>query len=194
MLVTILKTEERDMNNNSKIKTGFTLVELVVTICIASVLLGIAVPSFIGIIKSYNVTTITNRMVSAINLARSEAIKRGVQVTINNLGIGSSIWEGGWQVFVDNNGDGTLNGTDLLLKTYPALTNKYTLRTGANYTCWLAYTSTGLSKGSGSACSGGLSNDTFRVCDPSASTTLSRSITINMVGRPSPSTGTASCP
>ena len=55
---------------------GFTLVELMVTMAIAVVLMMFAVPSFKSITLSNKLTTSANDMVSALNIARMEAIKR----------------------------------------------------------------------------------------------------------------------
>ncbi|MGZ5193687.1 MAG: hypothetical protein ACXWB3_07225, partial [Kaistella sp.] len=84
-------------------------------------------------------------------------------------------------------------GEDCLLRTYDALPGGYTLRSGNTYACWVAYTATGLSKGSGSTCNGGFANDTFRLCNGTDKAT-SRAITVNAVGRVRVSTGTESCP
>lgn len=59
---------------------GFTLVELMVTIAVASVLVVIAVPSFRNLTVSNALTTASNDLVGALNLARIEAIKRNASV------------------------------------------------------------------------------------------------------------------
>src|SRR5688572_16029390 len=61
--------------------SGFTLIELMVTIAVASVLLGIAVPSFNQLIVTNRLTAQANEVVSAINFARSEAIKRNTSIS-----------------------------------------------------------------------------------------------------------------
>ena len=55
---------------------GFTLVELMITVAVAAVLLMIAVPSFRSITLSNRLNTAANDLVSAISVARMEAIKR----------------------------------------------------------------------------------------------------------------------
>ena len=57
---------------------GFTLVELIVTLVLAALVLALGVSSFQEMIRSNRLTTIVNELVGALNLARSEAIKRGV--------------------------------------------------------------------------------------------------------------------
>jgi type IV fimbrial biogenesis protein FimT len=180
--------------------SGYTLMELMVTITIAGILLSIAIPNFTSVISSNRLTTYANELVTALNFARSEAIKRGQYVVVSKTGTN---WEDGWNVFVDydvsnafnDDGDATICEAteDCLLRIYDVLPDGYTLRSGSTYACWIAYTPTGLSKGSGSACKGGLANDTFRLCN-GTDKTVSRAITVNSVGRVRVSTGTTSCP
>ncbi len=65
---------------------GFTLVEILVTIAVASVLLAVAVPSFNELVVSNRLTTQSNDMVAAINFARSEAIKRNRSISLCRTG------------------------------------------------------------------------------------------------------------
>ncbi len=188
------------MCSNPKQASGFTLLELMVVIAIAGILMAMAVPSFNDMMRNNRLTTYSNELVTAINLARSEAVKRGVQVTIRRKSTTNSVWENGWDVFVDNvqqtgNVEGTLDGNDVLLKTYDALAAGYSIRSGANYSCWVAYTADGMSRGSKSTCTGGgLANDTFRVCDYTANTASARAIAINSIGRARTSKVTTACP
>jgi len=178
---------------------GFTLIELLVTIVITAILLTTAVPSFQALIIKDRTIISANSLVTALNLARSEAIKRGIQITIRRKSTTSQEWEDGWDVFTDIDADGTFDddsdanlcesGEDCLLRTYPPLPTGYTLRSGGNYATWVAYLPSGRSRGSS-----GLANDTFRLCDPDADTAKSRAISINASGRPRTTTGTASCP
>ena len=169
--------------------------ELMVTVAIAGILLGVAIPSFTSIISSNRLTTYANELVTALNFARSEAVKRGIQVTVRSKGT-STHWESGWDVFVDINGNGTFNdaspstpcavGQDCLLRTYAALPGGYTLTTGGStYKDYAAYLPSGLSNVA--------AGDTFRLCKGTDKTT-SRAITISAVGRARVSTGTDSCP
>ncbi|TAL47467.1 MAG: prepilin-type N-terminal cleavage/methylation domain-containing protein [Methylovulum sp.] len=195
------------MHKQPKYRSGFTLIELMVTIAIASIVLGIAIPSFTETIANNRLTTHANELVTALNLARSEAIKRGVQVIINRKGAIGQQWESGWDVFVDNDNSNTFNnvdidgdgilcegGEDCLLKTYDALPNGYTLRTGGNYTCWVAYRANGVSRGSGPACNGGLANDTFTLCSSSGATMPQRRIIISTTGRAMVNATPGNCP
>lgn len=67
------------MNINTK---GFTLLQLMATIAIASVLVGLAVPTFTDLIKSSQLTTTNNQVVANLNFGRNEAIKRNTGITV----------------------------------------------------------------------------------------------------------------
>ncbi len=181
---------------------GFTLIELLITIAIAAIVATFAIPSFTQSIRNGRLTTNANEFLTALNLARSEAIKRGVQVTMLRNSTTSTQWESGWQVFVDSDGNETFNdnGTaptcettqgfpseDCLLRTYPALPSGFTLRTGnSSYKDYIAFNPSGLSISS--------AGDTFRLCSDQADNSKSRSIIINSIGRARISTGTSTCP
>jgi type IV fimbrial biogenesis protein FimT len=165
------------MNNAHKRSHAVTLLELMATISIAGTLLAIAIPSFMGVITNNRTTSIANQLVSAIAYARTEAIKRGTPVAIRHKGETASVWDDGWDIFTDANGDGTMNMADELLKTYEALPDSHTLRTGISYAYWMAYKADGNSDGAK------LGHDTFRLCDSSSDTNKSRSIIFNKTGR-----------
>ena len=61
---------------------GFTLVELMVTVVIVAIVLGLAAPSFQDMLRQNRAVSLVNELAASINLARSEAIKRGTRVTV----------------------------------------------------------------------------------------------------------------
>lgn len=61
---------------------GFTLLELMVSITVLTIVLSIAVPSFMDTTRRNRLTAQTNGLMSALAIARSEAVKRGTPVTV----------------------------------------------------------------------------------------------------------------
>lgn len=60
---------------------GFTLLELIITVTVAGILAAIAVPSFQGIIANARTRSTAESFNQALQLARSEAIKRNARVS-----------------------------------------------------------------------------------------------------------------
>ncbi|MGB5305177.1 MAG: GspH/FimT family pseudopilin [Gammaproteobacteria bacterium] len=110
-----------------KNENGFTLVELMVTMTVAVILLALAVPAFHDFVQANRISAQANELVTAINLARSEALKRTQTVTVckskngTSCGDGSVSWVDGWIVFSDQDGDNTINGNDQLLRVWDAM-------------------------------------------------------------------------
>ncbi|MFB1487585.1 MULTISPECIES: GspH/FimT family pseudopilin [unclassified Thiocapsa] len=86
---------------------GFTLLELMVTVAIAAILLTLGVPSFRDLVQNNRAATQVNALVTALSLARSEAVRRGQHVSIcpstdQETCTGGDDWDDGWIVFVDD--------------------------------------------------------------------------------------------
>lgn len=88
-----------------KHQSGFTIIELMVTLVVAAIILAIAAPSFRDFIANNRLTTTTNSFITAISFARSEAVKRTSNVQVVAVSpTSSNEWGGGWQV-VDSGGN-----------------------------------------------------------------------------------------
>jgi len=96
---------------------GLTLLELMVTLAVFTIVTMLAFPGFKLYQQNSNRVTQINDMVATLNLARSEAVKRNLaisicasadQVTCSNI----NDWTGGWIVFVDDNENGAVDVTD----------------------------------------------------------------------------------
>jgi type IV fimbrial biogenesis protein FimT len=147
------------MTNTVRACHGFTLVELIVAIAVAAILLTTAVPAFQDTIKNNRMAANVNEFIAALNLARSEAIKRGVPVTAckdggsGNACNNAAQWAQGWIVFSDVNDNNVVNpGTgaclpteDCVLRVYPALNPTYTFRGNNNVANRVTYNAKGFS-------------------------------------------------
>ncbi|MFV8572619.1 GspH/FimT family pseudopilin [Marinobacter sp. SBS5] len=62
--------------------SGFTLVELMITLAVAVILVTVAIPSFRDLLARNELVTATNAWVGAISSARAEAVKRNQSVAL----------------------------------------------------------------------------------------------------------------
>jgi type IV fimbrial biogenesis protein FimT len=130
--------------------SGFSLIELIVILSIASIILSMAIPGFQGVVQNNRMTTDLNRLVTDLNLARIEAIKRGDDVTIckkNATGTNcntASTWEQGWIVFSDPNRNAVIDADEEIIRVNSELDAGITLTYGKNR---ITYTSQGFAYG-----------------------------------------------
>jgi type IV fimbrial biogenesis protein FimT len=164
-------------------RNGFTLIELMVVLAVAAIIAAISAPSFADMIRNHRLTTQANLILSELYYARSEAIRRGLQISIRRNSANNNDWTEGWQVFTDVNGNGSLDaGTDVLLKVREPLTGNFTLTSAGNYTTWLAYLPSGYPS----------SADAFSLCADN-NINQARTISVSNTGRPSVTSGAAAC-
>ncbi len=159
------------MNNNKHKPTlGFTLIELLIVVSIIGITLGIAVPSFRSLIASNRLTTSANNLLSALQLAKNEAMKSNRLVIVSKNGS----WASGWIVFSDNNQDGAqaVDGTEPTISTFDGLSTGFTVNPTNGYANVVTYRPDGHSTTNGS----------FYFCSP-ASTADFRRVVIASTGR-----------
>ena len=95
---------------------GFSLIELLVTIAIAAIIAGVAAPSFSKMVNANRIQTAASALQSDMMYARTEAVKRGLPVSIcpstdQATCTTTNAWANGWIVFNDVNGSGTIDST-----------------------------------------------------------------------------------
>ncbi len=83
-----------------KMQRGFTLIELMITLVIGVILLAVGIPSFKSITDNTRMAASANNLVMAMLLARSEAVKTGLEVYVAPLDA-SEGWSGGYIVGFD---------------------------------------------------------------------------------------------
>ena len=177
-----MKYQTRQFNANNA-QTGFTLVELMMTLAIAGIIATQAVPSFANMMARNRLVTQTNNLVADIHLARSEAATRGVQVVLcqsadprdptPSCGGTANTWTTGWLLYTESDGTAGFlsSGGDTLIRIgHPA----HAVITVMSDSTSLQYNSDGTAS----------SAAVFAICDTDDGTTTGRQININGVGRP----------
>lgn len=71
------------------------MIEMMITVAIAGILALLVAPAMTTLIQNQQARTAATELHSALNLARSEALKRGVNVDVVPI---SGDWKNGWRV------------------------------------------------------------------------------------------------
>lgn len=169
---------------------GFTIIELIVAIAILAIVMAIAIPSFTAFIQNNYAKSIAVNLVETLIFARSKAITINSPVTVcatadNTFSSCGNQWTLGWLVFIDVNGNGSLNsGTDTLLRT-EALTGQNANITTSPSTSAATYNNLGFPNPNAA-------NTTFQVSATGCTGNSVQNINISLTGRVTATT--SACP
>lgn len=117
-------------------QSGFTLIEILIVVALASVLMSLAMPSFRTFLVKRSVQAAVDTMVLDMRFARSESIKRTTRVSMCSSTNGTSCaaaasWRDGWIIFIDDDGDGTVDASDVVLRVQDSFPNLEAVTTSA---------------------------------------------------------------
>ncbi len=202
-----------------KNQTGFSLIELIVTLAVVALTMTMVVPGVQQFMQSNRLVSQLNMLSSSLAAARSEAVKRNLRAVACPTTDGTSCntangagWETGWLVFLDRNNNFALNEVagscaeaatsgDCLLMSQQALTGGTTLRAASGIVGALGYDGTGgvfCKNGTGSAQACAAASTFFTICDARGASGA-RGLAISNTGRASvidkqPDASSLSCP
>jgi type IV fimbrial biogenesis protein FimT len=155
---------------------GFTLIELMVSLTVAGILLGIAIPAFNSFVQNDRDTGQINSLVGSFSYARSEAVKRaspsGVTVcpSADSQNCDAGPWTEGWIVKYT---DPVTPANTVVLQAVPALS-------GTNTVTPVGVPATGITFNSNG--SAPLGPFTMRICDRRGAG-FARQVELNLTGR-----------
>ncbi|HEV2110252.1 MAG TPA: GspH/FimT family pseudopilin [Gammaproteobacteria bacterium] len=151
-------------------QSGFTLLELLITMVVGAVLMAIAIPNFRITIQNNRLSTQLNTLLSGMIYSRSEAIKRNTDVVIcassDQQTCSGSItgWTNGWIVYYTPPPSSATSAIPAptsaeIIRQYPALTGSNTLKSDSNAASGqIVFQSSGMTT---------MTKDTqFTLCDP----------------------------
>lgn len=164
---------------------GFTIVELIITLLVAAILVAVAAPSFNRLLVDNRLTTEANLLLSSLQIARSEAAMRGVNVTLRIPDEAPiRVWEQGWIMFTDWEANATpgsnidagncANEENCILQRRDATSvTGLTIRSN-NYRRWISFDPSGRSRSDSN-----LTNATTTFCIGDQG----RQVIVNVTGR-----------
>ncbi|MBT8143443.1 MAG: GspH/FimT family pseudopilin [Gammaproteobacteria bacterium] len=164
---------------------GFTLVELLYTLAVAALIMGVGVPTFTQTMRNSSMTATTNSIVTAMHSARSEAIKRRGRVTVcpaELVGAEPACQADGTSLLVfanvaDDASFDSANG-DLIIQFQDWIRGDVTT-TGADLPGYVTYTAAGFTRAIG----GGQISGNLVFCDERG-TPSARVLNLSATGRP----------
>lgn len=155
---------------------GISLIEVLVALVVATVLLGLSLPTFAGFTERNTAAATQHLLMASFATAREAAVVQRAAVVLcpGDAGTGcrkDGVWEGGWLVFVDRNADGAFGGNDTLLRTESAPGGTLAIRSSKHRTR-VTFAANGMATGS---------NLTVKLCD--AEGQALRGLVTNNAGR-----------
>ncbi|MEP1471492.1 MAG: GspH/FimT family protein [Halieaceae bacterium] len=173
---------------------GLTLIELLIVLVILVITITLAASPMRNLVSSTRVSSEVNRLMTAVNLTRSEALKRNQPVSMCPSVMSTSgdvmctgYFSDGWIIFSNVDKDNVVDEEDEIIQIFEGIPSGYTL-SNRKGTIQASEKITYLSDGSSRR------NRTLLLCAPIPGGHISKSLIINIVGRPRISSNWGACP
>ena len=180
----------RAREQSNRFASGFTLIELMVTIAVLAIFMAIAAPSLQRFILQQRIKAAVSEFNRGLMLARAEAIRRNQRVVFAARAANCNDFKDGWQIFVDTGTkDQCFNGTDVLVTQSDPLDTALSVawqNADANKT-YLIFAPTGAAMMS----NGSFGASRWTVSVPSDTGIEAKSVCVNAYGRVRTATGAA---
>jgi type IV fimbrial biogenesis protein FimT len=167
------------------------MVELLVTLFLAAILFGLAIPSFRGMMANNRLVTQTNDLIGALTYARSEAITRNLSMTVcraaDDTTTACAGSAGDWGFWIIRNGAGAVVRRGAIPTYGGGLRVTSTLTNDS-----ITYSSDGLAR-TGTPAAMLTTANTLGICVSTASTENIRTVTPGSGSRLSTAKSTGTC-
>jgi type IV fimbrial biogenesis protein FimT len=147
--------------------SGLSLIELLTALAIFALMLGFGVPSYRDWIAARELANHAEYLAETLNLARSEAVKRGMRVNLCKSRDGTqcddeAAWDAGWIVFSDDNRDGQVESAESIIRRGGPPGRQISITPNRPVENYVSYTTFGYAR----MLDGALQMGTFVVCKP----------------------------
>ncbi len=150
-------------------QTGFSLVELMLTLVLFAGLMLVAGPAYERFLAYYQLRSYAQALAGSLNHARSEAVKRGLRVNVcasaDLKSCGKVGFEAGWLLHADPDNQGQPDPGERPLRAEPRAPPGLTIRGNGPVADFVSYTPFGHARRP----NGALQMGTFTVCSPGLS-------------------------
>jgi Tfp pilus assembly protein FimT len=177
-----------------KSSVGVTLIELMIVLVILGCTFFLVFPSMRNSLQTTRVQAEASRLMTAINLVRSEALRRNLPVTMcpspaatTGERVCAGIYAEGWMIFTNRDKDLVLDEEDELIQVFEESPSGFTVtnRAGTRHAKEkITYMPDGTSG----------RNRTLLICPPPGQRVGAKSVVMNIVGRPRIATDWGVCP
>jgi type IV fimbrial biogenesis protein FimT len=166
--------------NTRKQDLGFSVVELMIALSVASILVTTAVPSYSAVVHKNRISAATTQLYVSLNTARSAAMKRRSAVRVCPSADGSSCrndgdWSDGWLIFEDVNANNAADTAEII-QLVDDFDGEISIQVATAVSDFVQFQPTGAAIGSGG------NSGEFRLCHLN-SNAFSRVINVSASGR-----------
>ncbi len=175
-----------------KLEKGFTLYELLTTMLIVGIVLGLGIPNMQSFRQNSRMIAAANDLHSSFHLARSEASRAKTPITICASAdsmvalptCGGNL-QAGWVVFEDVDGDIIIDAGEAILRRFPVVENDIVINT-TGPDDYFSFAATGLGRGN---ITGTAPLGIMLLCDPrgndtgAGGTSTARVLVVTPLGR-----------
>jgi type IV fimbrial biogenesis protein FimT len=163
---------------------GFTLVEALTVLAVVSVLFGLAAPGLREAADAMRVRAATSQLLSELNHARAEAIRRNARVVVCKSRdletcADAGEWDQGWIVFHDANNNAARDADEAVIRRVQGAGEGLRIVGNGTVADYVSFTGFGGPR----LTSGAFQAGTITVCRASGEAAEARQLVVNAVGR-----------
>lgn len=138
---------------------GFTLFELLITLLIMALLVGLVLPNFFHLVQKNRTEIATQSLLQAIEAARTIAVMKNKRTLL----VAKDTWHDGWKLFIDLDNDGKEDPDEPVVQESDALKG-VKITSNKPMQQYISFISTGEGRKAGKSNAGAFITGTIKIC------------------------------